>query len=488
MLLPSPHRTLRLCSLPAVVVALALAAFAQPAPRPNVLFIAIDDLNDWVGALGGHPQAYTPHLDRLARRGVLFTNAHCQAPICQPSRSSLLSGTYPFRNGVYDIAQRMRDAPALKDAVTLPEYFGRHGYTTVSTGKIFHRPEETAWRENGPAGRVFPKFPWFGKTTISGLPLVGPGGRGFDFGPVDAAPGEMPDGRTATWAVERLRQGLPEPFFLAVGLTGTHLPLLASRETHLRFPPAQVALPVAPMDDLEDVPPMGRKFTRYFDASPLTHNEILRRGLWHQAVAAYLACVTEVDAALGRVLDALDRTPQGRNTVIVLWSDHGFHLGEKLHWEKRSLWDRSTRVPLIVAGPGVTAAGKQSGRAVGLIDLYPTLVELCGLPARPGLDGRSLVPLLRDPQHPWPYPALTTQMPGNHAVRTEQWRYIRYVNGDEELYDMRADPHELANLAGDPRHAAVKAELARWLPREEAPMGPRLPTGPTEFEFDWTRP
>jgi arylsulfatase A-like enzyme len=470
------------------LVAPTPAAAGAAAPRPNVLFIAIDDLNDWVGCLGGHPQAHTPNIDRLARRGVLFTNAHCQAPICQPSRSSLLSGTYPFHNGVYDIPQRMRDAPALKDAVTLPQYLAGFGYKTISAGKVFHRPEETAWHENGPAGRTFPKFPWFGKTSVSGLPLVGPGGRVFDFGPVDAKPEELPDGKTATWAVARIRQGLPEPFFFAVGFTGTHLPLFASRETHRRFPPAAVRLPVAPMDDLEDVPPMGRKFTRYFDFSPLTHNEILRRGLWHRAVAAYLACVTEVDLAVGRVLDALEKSPHSQNTLIVLWSDHGFHLGEKLHWEKRSLWDRSTRGPLIFSGPASSIPIATCSRTIGLIDLYPTLVELCGLPAKPGLDGRSLAPLLRDPQRAWPYPALTTQMPGNHAVRTEQWRYIRYVNGDEELYDMRADPHELTNLAGDPRRAATKSDLARWLPKQETPMGPRLPTGATEFEFDWTKP
>jgi len=239
-------------------------------------------------------------------------------------------------------------------------------------------------------------------------------------------------------------------------MSSTHLPLFPPREIYDRLPPGKVTLPVAPSDDLEDLPPMGRKFTRYFDHSPMAHNEIVRRGLWRKAVAAYLGCVALVDESVGRVLAALESSPYARNTVIVFWSDHGFHLGEKSHWEKRSLWERSTRVPLIVALPGETRRGTRSSRPVGLVDLYPTLVELCGLPARPGLDGRSLVPLLREPRRDWPYAALSTQMPGNHSVRTDAWRYIRYANGDEELYAHPADPHELHNLAADPRQARVK--------------------------------
>lgn len=476
---------LLLCAL--LAASLGSACPARAADRPNILFIAIDDLNDWVGCLGGHPQAHTPNIDRLARRGVLFTNAHCQAPICQPSRTSVLTGTQPFHNGVYDIQQQFRDAPALKDAITLPRYFRQHGYRTIVTGKISHHsPEADDWTERGPNRGSWPKFPWRDRETISGLP---PGPTWvFDFGPVDYPGHELPDGTVATWAVNRIEQGLPEPFFLAVGFTATHLPHYPPRTIYDRLPPEQVTLPVAPMDDLEDVPPMGRKFTRYFDLSPISHNEIIRRGLWRKAVAAYLGCVAFVDKCVGRVLDALEKSPQGKNTIVVFWSDHGFHLGEKMHWEKRSLWERSTRVPLIVALPGESRRGTRTHRPVGLIDVYPTLVELGGLPAKAGMDGRSLAPLLRDPGHAWPHAAVSTQMPGNHSVRTEDWRYIRYANGDEELYAHPGDPHELRNLAPGAGYERIKRDLGKWIPQVNAPSGPRLPKGTSEFEFDWTKP
>lgn len=466
---------------------LSAAVPLPPLQRPNVLFIAIDDLNDWVGCLGGHPQAQTPNIDRLAKRGILFTNAHCQATICVPSRVSVLTGTYPFHNGVYDIPQKMRDAPVVANAVTLPQYFIQHGYHSIGVGKIFHHDDPQSWSEQGPLHGAWPNFPWRGRQTLSGLPLTNL--WVFDFGPVDVADNELPDGQIAAWAVSRIRRTPSEPFFLGVGFTGTHLPLLAPRRFHQLYPLDSVKLPPAPMDDLEDLPPMGRKFTRYFDLSPLNHNEIMRRGLWRRAVASYLACISYVDFCVGQVLDALDASAFARNTVVVLWSDHGFHLGEKQHWEKRSLWERSTHVPLIVAQPASTAVkGGRCDRTVGLIDLYPTLVELCGLSAKSGLDGRSLAPLLADPQRDWPHAVLTMQQPGNHAVRTEHWRYIRYANGDEELYDERDDPNEFHNLAAQGRYRPTITQLASSVPAVEAPSGPRLPQNRTEFEFDWTKP
>ncbi len=435
----------------------------------------------------------TPQMDRLARRGVLFTNAHCQAPICQPSRTSLLTGTYPFSNGVYDVEQNMRDAPRVKDAVTIPQYFRKHGYQVLGAGKIHHRrAEETgSWDEFGP------RFGWgwmgqrIGPKGVSGLPEPSI----FDFGPVPFAVEEMNDMRVTDWAVARLREkpnatssGEAEPFFLAVGLVTPHLPLFTPSEIYHRFPVDSIDLPEVLPGDLDDLPPMGRKFTRYFDSTPMSHHNITRHGLWHKAVASYLACATFTDHCVGRLLDALDNSPHADNTVILLWSDHGFHIGEKMHWEKRSLWEESTRVPLIIVVPGTSKAGARCSRPVGLIDIYPTLVELCKLPEKGGLEGRSLVPLLQDPDREWSYPALTTQMPGNHSVRTERWRYIRYANGDEELYDHRADPNEFHNLAGDPEHAAVMKQLATHLPETEVPSGPRLPRQKYTQEFDWTKP
>ena len=454
--------------------------------KPNVLFISIDDLNDWVGGLEGHPQVKTPHMDRLAERGVLFTNAHCQAPICQPSRTSLLTGMYPFSNGVYDVEQAMREAPLVKNAITLPEYFRQQGYYAVSAGKIAHRTddEKDLWDEFG--GRS--GWNWMrdriGPQGVSGLPEPSI----FDFGPVPFREEEMNDMKTVRWTTDRLEKPLEEPFFMAVGLITPHLPLFTPDAFFELYPEETTQLPEVLTGDLEDLPPMGRKFTRYFDTTPMSHHNITRHGLWRKAVASYLATATFTDHCLGELLDALDASPYADNTIIVLWSDHGFHLGEKMHWEKRSLWDESTRVPLIIVAPEAKRPGSRSHRAVGLIDLYPTLVELCGLDEKSGLEGRSLVPLLQDPNRAWPYPALTTQMPGNHSVRTEDWRYIRYANGDEELYDHRSDSNEFHNLASNPEYTAIKAQLAKHLPTKEVPSGPRLPPRQYTQPFDWTQP
>jgi arylsulfatase A-like enzyme len=489
----------------------ALLAAEQPRDQPNVLFIAIDDLNDWVGCLGGHEQVRTPHIDRLAERGVLFSNAHCQAPICQPSRTSLLTGTFPHRNGVYTVEQRWRKAPLVQDAVTLPQYFREHGYRTLGAGKIFHREDqlEPAWDEWG----VRYGWNWMGERVgpdgISGLPTPSI----FDFGPFPAKPEEMNDMRVTDWVVSRLDKSYDKPFFLAVGLITPHLPLFTPPEFYEQYPLDTTRLPVTLPGDLDDLPAMGRKFTRYFDTTPMSHHNITRNGLWHKAVASYLACATFTDHCVGRLLDALDDSPHAKNTIIVLWSDHGFHLGEKMHWEKRSLWEESTRVPLIFSLPGFkkgsdTVVRSTPGavpatvpdpflnphrharctRPVGLIDIYPTLIELCDLPEKESLQGRSLSPLLQDPTREWDYPALTTHHPGNHAVRSEHWRYIRYANGDEELYDHRIDPHEFHNLAQDPQHADMIRQLAEWIPDNDAPYGPQEPRHQYTQEFDWSRP
>ncbi len=475
--------------IPALSLLGSLALTGPAQSRPNVLFISIDDLNDWVGCLDGHPQVKTPFIDQLATRGVNFTNAHCQAPICMPSRTSLLTGTFPHRNGVYLIEQNLRDGEILKDAVTLPQYFKKNGYRTLRAGKIYHRVQEgdaDDWDESGDRfGWV-----WMGKLAgpegISGLPTPSI----FDFGPLPVKKEEMNDSRITDWAVDRLNQpAAEEPFFLAVGLVTPHLPHFTPTEFYEQYPLDTLRLPETLPGDLDDLPPMGLKFTRYFDSTPMSHHNITRHGLWNKAVASYLATATFTDHCVGRLLAALEASPHADNTIVVLWSDHGFHMGEKMHWEKRSLWEESTRVPLIFSVPG---EGQQrnvrSTRPVGLIDIYPTLVELCDLPPKEDLQGRSLVPLLNDPDLEWNHPVLTTHHPGNHAIRSEHWRYIRYANGDEELYDHRSDPHEFHNLAGDESFAKIIRELASHLPVESVPYAPRLPRQKYTQEFDWLSP
>lgn len=422
---------------------------------PNVLLIAIDDLNDWVGALGGHPQTRTPNIDRLSERGTLFTRAYAPAPACNPSRTAMLTGRRPSTSGVYYNWEPFRTA--MPDVVTLPQHFRRNGYRVEARGKIFHLsiPDPASWDDESPGFEdpVPSKRPANG---IKRMPM-------FDWGPVDAPEEAMGDRRIADRAAEFLSREQAAPFFLAVGLDRTHLPWYLPADWLERFPPESTILPEVKPGDLDDVPEAGRAFSkRRF------HQAILRTNSWSKAVAAYLASVSFVDAMVGRVLDALDAGPSAGNTIVVLVSDHGYHLGQKEHWRKFALWEEATRIPLVIATPDGMSAPGRSGRTVSLLDIYPTLVELAGLPPQPDLEGRSLAPLLADPEADWDRPVLSTYGPGNHAVRSERWRYIRYADGSEELYDHDADPHEWTNLAGDPAHAAVKRRLAARIPEHEA--------------------
>jgi arylsulfatase A-like enzyme len=432
----------------------------QPA-KPNVLFLAIDDLNDWIGVLGGHPATKTPNLDRLARRGALFTRAYCTAPACNPSRTALLCGVRPSTSGVYHNNQPWR--PVLPKAVTLPQHFMAHGYQVAGGGKIFHGsyPDAASWQEY---------FKQPGDPRPAVLPANGiPDTAHFDWGPVDVADEAMGDSKVAQWASNYLGKKHDKPFFLAAGMFRPHLPWYVPRKYFEEFPLARITLPRVKDDDLDDVPPIGRRMAR----PEGDHKKVVESKNWEKAVQGYLASITFSDTCVGRILDALDQSPYAQNTIIVLWTDHGWHLGQKQHWRKFALWEEATRVPLMFVVPGLTRAGSRCERTVNLLDLYPTLAELCGLPAREGLEGTSLVPLLKDPAAAWDRPSVTTHGRNNHAVRSEQWRYIRYSDGTEELYDHRTDPHEWTNLAGKPEHAAVKKELAAWLPKTNVPDAPR---------------
>ncbi|HEY8503630.1 MAG TPA: sulfatase, partial [Gemmataceae bacterium] len=390
------------------ISALFLALPAAAAERPNVLFIAVDDLNDWVGCLGGHPQAKTPHIDRLAARGTVFTNAHCQAPLCNPSRTSLLTGRRPSATGVYGLAPWFRTAPPLKDVVTLPQHFAANGYRTYAAGKIWHGgypPKQERTREfdvwGPPAGVGVRPEKKLVTTPGGNHPLV-------DWGTFPHRDEDKGDWKVASWAVEQLRAKHDEPFFLAVGFFLPHVPCYATRKWFDLYPEGQLVLPAVKADDRADTP----EFSWYLHWKlPEPRLSWLRRsGQWKPLVRAYLASVSFVDSQVGRVLDALEESGHADDTVVVLWSDHGWHLGEKAISGKNSLWEESTRVPLIFAGPGI-AKGARCGRPAELLDLYPTLAELCGLPAREGLEGHSLVPQLRDATAKRPWPAVTTHNP-----------------------------------------------------------------------------
>jgi len=447
---------------------LPLLAAGAGRRRPNVLFIAIDDLNDWVGCLGGHPDTKTPNLDRLAARGVLFTNAHCAAPACNPSRAALMTGIRPSTSGVYHNPQPWRRSRVLRDAVTLPQHFMAHGYHASGSGKVYHGafPDPASWEEYWPSlTQQQPGSPVPANRPLNGIPKVGH----FDWGPMDVDKTAMGDWKVTDWVCGQLRRRHEKPFFLACGIYRPHLPWYVPREYFERFPLETVTLPNVNESDLDDVPEAGRKMARLGD-----HKRVTEHHQWRRAVQAYLASIAFADECVGKVLDALDASPYADNTIIVLWSDHGWHLGEKLHWRKFALWEEATHNVLMVVAPGVTTPGQRCDRAVSLLDIYPTLIDLCGLSPRAGLEGTSLMPLLKDPKAPREQPAVTTFGRNNHSVRDERWRLIRYADGSEELYDHQVDPLEWKNLAGDATYASVKARLAKWLPtvnvEEDPPM------------------
>jgi arylsulfatase A-like enzyme len=442
------------------------ASAAQPPPKPNVLFIAVDDLRDWMNYLG-QAQVRTPNFDRLARMGVSFTRSHAISTVCNPSRTATLTGLRPGTTGVYLNPADWREA--LPKVVTIPSHFKAHGYEVLGTGKIFHdgyvrASDWTEFRiESGESiGRDFQETY---RRQHGRLP---PGA--FTIGrnvvtPLDVPDSALADYQNATWTIAQLQRGHSQPLFLALGLRKPHPLFEVPRSYFEKYPLEKIQLPKVNEHDRDDLPRDGLRMA----GSTEEHDAIVKAGKWRELVQAYLACITFTDAQLGRVLDALAASPQRDNTIIVLWSDHGWHLGEKQHWHKFTLWEESTRAPLLWVVPGVTRPGGVCARTVDFTHIFPTLCDFAGLPAPARLDGVSIRPLLANPSAAWSTPAVTTYKFGNHAVRSERWRYIRYANGDEELYDHEADPLEWKNLAGEAQFASVKTELAQWLPKKNQP-------------------
>jgi len=445
--------------------AVAVRALGQPAAKPNVLVIFVDDLNHWVGPLGRNKQAITPNIDRLAARGVTFASAHTAAPACNPSRAALMSGLRPSTTGVYDNTVDWR--PHIGRDKTLITLFRANGYTTLGAGKIYHgaydRTDE--WDEYG-TERQKPCAPL--------NPTDGVGG--IKFSPVDCGDDAIADTSIADYGIAQLRRSHAKPFLLTIGFHKPHMPWNVPKKYFDMYPLDAVQLPPYRADDLGDIPPAGVTMARGPGSNspdrPSDHELMVKSGRWKEAVQAYLAAISYVDGQIGRVVDALDASPFRANTIVVLLGDHGWNLGEKHHWRKFSLWEESTRTPLIWLAPGVTKPGTTSSRAVDFMSIYPTLAELAGLPLPAHVEGGSIRKLLADPSASWDRSALTTHGFGNHAVRTEQWRYIRYRDGGEELYDETNDLFEWTNLASDAKYQKVKAALAERFPKVNAPRGP----------------
>ena len=444
------------------IFCVCFAASGWAAAKPNVLFIAIDDLNDWVGFMGGYPQARTPHMDALAQRGRNFVNAHCAVPVCSASRASVMSGVAATTHGSYELGPRYEQLPALKDVPTLQRYFKTNGYTTLSGGKVLHHDfngrlagdiDRSLGRKRSPR----PKGPMNRPESWSGA---------WDWGAYPKEDAEMADFQLAQTAAKALQEDFEKPFFMSVGFFRPHVPLFVPPKWFAQYEAAKIALPNLPKTDLDDLPKNFQGINNYAVAP--THAQVVDAGKQRSLTHAYLASVTFVDHCVGLVLDALKNSPHADNTLIVLWSDHGFHLGEKQHWAKRTLWEESTRVPLLIVGPGVPP-GKPCGEPASLLDIYPTLIELCGLPKNRHLEGLSLVPQLKNPAARRDRPAITSSYFGNHSIRNRDWRLIVYEDGAQELYDHRNDPNEFRNLANDPAHKKIQHELARWLPQNAAP-------------------
>ncbi len=433
------------------------------ASRPNVLLIAIDDLNNWVGCLGGHPDARSPNIDRLATRGTLFTNAHCQAPICNPSRTSIMYGLRPSTSGVYMNSPKPWTVRHLSKYVTLPRWFAKHGYQTYTTGKIYHG----SGLPEGDFDVVGPRPGQRQKIDERLVPATNDGAKGlWDFGAQSYEESLFQDYADASWGMDVIKEHdtSEQPFFLAVGFYRPHVPLYSPTRIFEQIPRNEIDLPVVKEDDRDDLPAIVDELT-IAPAAP-TQDWFVKSGRWKEAVQSYLACIRWTDEQVGRLLDALDASPHAKDTIVVLYSDHGFFLGEKQRWAKQSLWEQATHVPFIVVAPSLPP-NQRCSRPAELLSIYPTLLELCGLPANREVEGRSVKQLLQDANTAWPFKALTTHGKDNHTVRSERYRYIRYHDGSEEFYDLKADPNEWNNLVAtktSKEHAAIIAELAKSFP------------------------
>jgi choline-sulfatase len=472
---PSPFRkiALLLCILTSLAPITSMRVAAASPSRPNVLVILADDLNDWIGCMKGHPQAVTPNIDRLASRGVLFTNAHCQAPLCGPSRASFWYGRRPSTSGVYaNFPKEYKKIPTLTGLKSMPEYFAANGYETLAIGKLFHNgytpnPNQTEFQTAGPWDNdMFGPYP---DKKIHQTDGLGSNNPAYDWGFPYESDEVTKDHQYTTWAMDQIAKPREKPFFMAVGLTKTHLPHFASKSYEDQFPLQTVKLPPILENDLDDVPAFGVELNKAHGMP--SHAWVVKNNALPGMVQAYLACVASMDKQIGRLMEALEASGKADSTIVVLTSDHGFHRGEKQQYEKWTLWERSTRVPLIISDPGTTKGGICQ-EPVELLDIYPTLVDLCGLPSYPVLEGVSLLRQLEDPSSERTRPALTTWFPKNHSIQTRQWHYIRYADGTEELYDKAKDPNEWNNIAGSKFAHSIINDLARWLPTHNEPPVP----------------
>lgn len=436
--------------------------------KPNILFIMVDDLNDWVGAFGGNPQTKTPNIDALAANSTIFKNAYCSAPLCNPSRTSIMTGYRPSTTGVYGNSEHFRDEKAFENTVTIPQYFEKNGYKTAASGKIFHSPRGNA-KEPRPGsdpgsfqeerrGGLGGTFPDKKDRQSHGLNLKKYGVKGsflrsFDWFPVDVPLEDNEDFESAEYAAKFLEKEHDKPFFLACGIFRPHLPWFAPKKYFDMYNLDEIELPKTIQNDLEDVGKMGQNMVKN-----TVHQSVLDNGKWKEAVRAYMANVSFADACVGHLLNGLKKSKYAKNTIIVLMGDHGYHLGEKEHWSKNVLWERSAKTPLLIFDPR-DGKGKVSTSLVSLLDVYPTLVEMASLPEKDDLEGKSIYNLVKKPNEEVKQFVLTSKDKGLHSLRNKNYRYTVYPDGFEELYDHRIDPNEWTNIASNSENKKVLKEF-----------------------------
>ncbi len=438
---------------------------------PNILFIAIDDMNDWVGVLGGHVQAKTPNIDKLAGQGVLFTNAHTPAPACSPCRNALLYGMQPHNSGLYPFYERPKMNPEFFEKhKSLMELFKANGYNTFGAGKIHHKNMSSESIE------MFDSLEFTESINAKLNKLPNPvvdstqGAGGKTFATLCARPSLSPledhiDYNISLFGVDVLRRKHEKPFFLAVGFIKPHLPFVAPKKYFDMFPREEIQKNPIKEDDLADLPWAARSNAKLGD-------DYKRRSkdTWEDWIRGYLACNAYTDENVGRVVDALNNSEYKDNTIIVLWSDHGYHLGEKRSARKFSLWEEATRIPFIILDPRNESNGKECNAPVSLIDIYPTLLSYAGIEKPDYSDGLDLADLLNNPEAGREIPTLTTWGRGNYSLRSSKWRYTVYFDGSEELYNHENDPNEWDNLAEQEQFVQIKDEMKKYLPSNEAPL------------------
>lgn len=467
---------MKLKLMPVIAMLFAITTFAQE-KKPNIVMIAVDDLNDWVGVFGGNPQVKTPNIDKLAQKGMIFRNTSCPGPVCGPSRSGFLSGFMPEKTGVYGNDQNMLNSEVVKTHATLPEYFSKNGYVTISSGKIFHKHNTPngvdhgqwawdVWRDEKGQEKINPdKYYSRNKGIVNGKKIENAlymkgGGAEFAFGPTLTGKETSKDYLTAKWFEAKLKEDYNKPFLMAVGISKPHLPFHVPQEYFDMYGVDTLKIADYKMDDLDDILDKDGKKVHQAEPDFLWSKHY---GVEKEVARAYMAAISYADACIGVVLDAIEKSKYADNTIIVLYGDHGWHLGEKLRYRKATLWKEATQLPFVMHVPGMNKK-QECFRNINLMDMYPTFIDLCNLPKKE-LDGKSFAPLLKNPKKEWG-PTITTSGKGEHSVMSEKWHYIEGRHGTVELYNIESDPMEWVNLNTNisAEIVAIKKKMKTYIP------------------------